>query len=319
MLKVTDREIYIVGDSCRLWKKVGIAPIYLYNNDSLTLSNDLRALSINYGYIVVWIEASRYNMIEQRWTYRKTLLLRSKDYFKTMDTILALPAGSGSFGFRTRGDSVLVFSNNSTYYLSKDIGETWDTLQVSDVPREVWMRIPRDSVYVFRQGDNVAITCDSGRTWYHVPPPSNDPNFEWNVVGFSKRRAFVASKYDFTTALYRIDFAPDSGITQSVEAEPPSKPSPVWVRAAIPNPFSTLVSFTVGAAPGVPRAEVQVGVYSIDGRKITDLSSEYMQHVPGENGEVTLQWDGAQAAQGIYRIVVQSPQGTQSVSVIKAR
>jgi hypothetical protein len=62
-----------------------------------------------------------------------------------------------------------------------------------------------------------------------------------------------------------------------------------------------------------------VGVYSIDGRKITDLSSEYMQHVPGENGEVTLQWDGAQAAQGIYRIVVQSPQGTQSVSVIKAR
>lgn len=324
IFRIAGEYVYFIHDSCRKWEarrglNLGRGMFY---PDSVVLDRDIVWIRTLDKTVFVVIEDQRRKFLTaSTWNtfYHNLVLLRTNDFFKTYDTLVTVPWGSINTVFVTRGNTSVFFKKDSILYKSSDKGETWDTLKSGITQKELWFDIPKDSVYVYLEGGNVRITRDSGRTWISVPPPVSDSLFYWNIVGFTKRRAFVSSNVRDITNLYRIDFAPDSGITQSVEAEPPSKPSPVWVRAAIPNPFSTIVSFTVGAAPGVPRAEVQVGVYSIDGRKITDLSSEYMQHVPGENGEVTLQWDGAQAAQGIYRIVVQSPQGTQSVSVIKAR
>jgi hypothetical protein len=163
------------------------------------------------------------------------------------------------------------------------------------------------------------ITCDSGRTWTSVPPPSGRPDFSWDVVGYSKRRAFVSTNIRDLTSLYRIDFAPDSGVVQSVDAEPAPAPPTVHVRAVIPNPFSASVRFIIGTEPSVDTRSLSVGVYSLNGALVADLTESYRSQTPDDRGEVTLQWDATEHPQGVYRVIVQSTQGSQSVSVVKAR
>lgn len=320
IVRVAGYELYLVTDSCRQWTKKGRLPVYLYSRDSIIYSNDFVGMASAHGNVIVLIDAMKYDERLKRWFFGQYMLLRSKDFFSNTDTILSVSSlKAGSVGLRLYGDSTIVFSRNSTYYISRDLGTTWDTMDVSTVPREVWFRIPADSVYVFGQRNNIMITCDSGRTWTSVPPPSGRPDFSWDVVGYSKRRAFVSTNIRDLTSLYRIDFTPDSGVVQSVDAEPAPPPPPVHVRAVIPNPFSALVRFIVGTEPSVDTRSLSVGVYSLNGALVADLTESYRSQTPDDRGEVTIQWDATEQPQGVYRVIVQSAQGSQSVSIVKAR
>jgi hypothetical protein len=320
IVRVAGYDLYLVTDSCRKWTKKGRLPVYLYSRDSIIYSNDFVGMGSAHGNVIVLIEAMKYDERLKRWFFGQYMLLRSKDYFSKTDTILSVSSlKAGSVGLRLYGDSMIVLSRNSTYYISRDLGTTWDTMDVSTVPREVWFRIPADSVYVFGQRNNIMITCDSGRTWTSVPPPSSRPDFSWDVVGYSKRRAFVSTNIRDLTSLYRIDFAPDSGVVQSVDAEPSPAPPPVHVRAVIPNPFSASVRFIIGTEPSVDMRSLSVGVYSLNGVLVADLTESYRSQTPDDRGEVTIQWDATEQPQGVYRVIVQSAQGSQSVSIVKAR
>jgi hypothetical protein len=323
--KETHLGIFYITDSCRKWTLQKSYLRYLeLTSDSIWIER--RPMQLAKAGDALFMMIHEIRQVGTNGTPKlRYLLIRSTDRFASADTVFNRDDAS-IFVSMTAGQTIRcmlenVKSGRVFIHSSNDAGVTWDSVLKDDAPREYYMTIPfKNFACADKERKKILLTTDSGQVWSECHVPITDSSrFDLSTIGNTGKWAYFATNDGGPSALYRIDFALDSGITQSVESEPPSKPSPVWVRAAIPNPFSTIVSFTIGAAPGVPRAEVQVGVYSIDGRKITDLSSEYMQRVPGENGEVTLQWDGAQAAQGIYRIVVQNPQGTQSVSVIKAR
>ncbi|MFN5865430.1 MAG: hypothetical protein ACK45R_00375, partial [Candidatus Kapaibacterium sp.] len=238
VLRITTDSVTFITDSCRKWRKISDLKIGKLKYPGLDICTDRRLTGIlaTGNTVYAYLYDSKYNYNETIEYFSNDVILRSRNLFRTWDTIFTIRAASGRYGLRLRGDSNIYYQVNETLYRSTNQGDTWDTMLVKDAPREVWFEIPKDSVFVFLQGYNIMITQDSGRSWISVPPPVDHPDFYWGVLGFSKNRAFVFTNVRDITNLYRIDFAPDSGITQSVEAEPPSKPSPVWVRAAIPNP-----------------------------------------------------------------------------------
>ena len=85
------------------------------------------------------------------------------------------------------------------------------------------------------------------------------------------------------------------------------------LRAARPNPVTTSASLTFALAA---RGEVDLGVYSVDGRRVRSLARGAY-----EPGEHHLTWDGAaengtRVSPGMYFVRLTTPQGTFRRSLV---
>ncbi len=321
VIRINGDGVFLISDSCRVWTKVGDLGIgQTYDRrDSTYLDVFLGTVVPFANCHLATVDVTKQKASAAKKIYQKHILLRSCDLFRTMDTILVITTSIGGISYSVRGSSAFYYTVDGKLYYTLDGGVSWDTVMAKDAPDDIWVTVPKEAFYVGNSDNKIWITRDSGNTWLKIPVPVQDTGLTWKAIGYSQRRVYAVLTQHEQTALYRIDFAPDSGVVQSVDAEPAPPPPPVHVRAVIPNPFSASVRFIIGTEPSVDMRSLSVGVYSLNGVLVADLTESYRSQTPDDRGEVTIQWDATEQPQGVYRVIVQSAQGSQSVSIVKAR
>ncbi|MFM8471989.1 MAG: hypothetical protein ACKOBV_00535, partial [Candidatus Kapaibacterium sp.] len=274
VIKIMGPEIAIITDSCRTWdRRKTLPPRFTYVGDTLgtvinTLVDDGFMFS---GYLYLRMARFVYDVKRNIITEISSILLRTRDFGVTFDTLLHTNSLEGRFTLRHYGDSSIVFAHEnreadrSVVYMSNDLGMSWDTMSVSEAPREAWIEIPRDSFVIHYQDDHLIVTRDSGRTWRAIPLADSSKDFFWSSLSYTRNTAFLAFYHLERTGLYRLDFVRDSGIVQSVEPSEAERPSPIRLRMAKMHPFRARATIGLRADDTVPLVDIHLGVYDLQG------------------------------------------------------
>jgi photosystem II stability/assembly factor-like uncharacterized protein len=328
VIKIMGPGIAIVTDSCRKWDiRKTLPPRFTYVGDTIGTLIETSVFQgfMFSGYLFLLTNRIVYDMKRNVYTEMSKYVLRTRDFGVTMDTLIAPSKGvTGQFTFRSYGDSSIVFAREdsetktSLVYMSSDLGMTWDTMSVSEAPREAWIEIPRDSFFIYRQGENLLVTRDSGRTWKAIPQADTSKNFSWGIACYTRNTVFLPFDHFSRSGLYRLDFVRDSGIVQSVEPSEAERPSPIRLRMAKMHPFRARATIGLRADDTVPLVDIHLGVYDLQGNLVSDLTDRLRQTTTVMDDERIIEWDAESVSHGIYYIVARTAGRSVSLPVLKA-
>lgn len=320
IVKSTDLGLAVVTDSCRKWDLRRSLQRYSYRGDSVLVEQSIDIVQPLAPYVFVWVaywETDLTSGLMDR-SKERQVVLRTKDFLKTADTVLRFNRVGGLFGMRVIRDTKLVCEYKGIQYVTGDYGDTWDTIVGVSLPKELWLQIPPDSFFIYGEKDSYLVTFDSARTWSILPRPAIDRGLDFYLFASSKRRLFLYAKNSVESGLYRLDFVRDSGIVQSVEPSEAERPSPIRLRMAKMHPFRARATIGLRVDDTVPLVDIHLGVYDLQGNLVSDLTDRLRQTTTVKDDERIIEWDAESVSRGIYYIVARTAGRSVSLPVLKA-